>query len=98
MAIPSFIHYVDLYSAFSRFLLRNSPDSSTAKESSFEGYRVECVGTIAVSMEAHSKQRGLPCAPRMHESVELKYGQKGQRVPPSSIDGRVLRPLVPRVR
>src|SRR6218665_2744823 len=101
MAIPSFIHYVDLYSAFSRFLLRSAPDSSTAKESSFEGYRVECVGTIAVSMEAHSKQRGLP--PRMHESGELKYGQKGQRVPPVPLIGGncnsfivfSLRPMVP---
>jgi len=36
-------------------------------------------GAITVTMEAHSKQRGLP--PRMHEPGKLKYGQKGQRVP-----------------
>src|SRR6218665_1837536 len=35
---------------------------------------------IAVPMEANSKQRGQP--PRMHESGELKCGQKGQRVHP----------------
>jgi len=29
--VLSFIHYVDLYSASSRLLLRSAPDSSTAK-------------------------------------------------------------------
>ena|SRR6218665_917812 len=37
-------------------------------------------GAITVPVEAHSKQRGQP--PRMRKSGELKYGQKGQRVPP----------------
>ena len=37
-------------------------------------------GAVAMPMEAHSKRRGL--SPRMHESGELKYGQKEQRVPP----------------
>jgi len=30
MIIPSFLHYVDLYSPFSSLLLRSAPDSSTA--------------------------------------------------------------------
>jgi len=42
-------------------------------------------GAIAVQMEAHSKQRSLPL--RMHESGRLKYGQKGQRVPPIPLIG-----------
>ena len=36
-------------------------------------------------MEAHSKQRGQ--LPRMHESGELKYGGKGQRVLPVPLIG-----------
>src|SRR6218665_573376 len=61
--LHSFIHYMNLYSASSRLLLRSAPDSSTAKKSSFKA-RVN---------------RGLPS--RMHEPDELKYGQKGQKVP-----------------
>ena len=38
----SFIHYMDLYSASSRLLLRSAPDFSTAKKSSFKA-GVECV-------------------------------------------------------
>src|SRR6218665_470191 len=38
----------------------------------------ESWGAIAVPVEAHSKQWGLPL--RMHEPGELKYGQNGQRV------------------
>jgi len=41
--LHSFIHYVNLYSASSRVLLRSAPDSSMAKKSSFKA-RVECVG------------------------------------------------------
>ena len=37
-------------------------------------------GAIAMPMEVHFKQRGQQ--PRMHESGELKYGQKEQRVLP----------------
>src|SRR6218665_3440160 len=40
--IHSFIHYMDLYSASSRLLLRSAPDSSTAKRNSFKA-RVQCV-------------------------------------------------------
>src|SRR6218665_905553 len=80
---------MNLYSASSRLLLRNAPNYSTAKKSSFKA-RVECIrvnpgGAIAVPMEAHSKQRGLPL--RMHEPDELKYRQKGQRVPPVPLIG-----------
>src|SRR6218665_1936826 len=38
----SFNHYMNLYSASSRLLLRSTPDSSTAKKSSFKA-RVEYV-------------------------------------------------------
>src|SRR6218665_2488791 len=36
-------------------------------------------GAIAMAMDANSKQMDQP--PRIHESGELKYGLKGQRVP-----------------
>src|SRR6218665_3637006 len=39
--IHSFIHYVDLYSASSRLLLRSAPDYSMAKKNSLKA-RVEC--------------------------------------------------------
>src|SRR6218665_1455261 len=42
ITIHSFIHYGDLYSTPSRFLLRSAPDPCTAKKKSFES-RVECV-------------------------------------------------------
>ena len=42
LSIHSFIHYVKLYSAYSRLLLRSAPDSSTDKNSCFKA-RVECV-------------------------------------------------------
>src|SRR6218665_548839 len=80
--IHSYIHYMNLYNASSRLLLRSAPDSSTAEKISYNA-RVECAwGTIAVPMEAHSKQRGL--LPRMHE---------GRSVPPVPLR-RELRPLL----
>ena len=43
-------------------------------------FQSEPWGAVTVPMEAQSKQRGQP--PRIHESGELKHGQKGQRVSP----------------
>src|SRR6218665_958071 len=88
----NFIHYVDLYSASSRSLLKSAPDSSTAKNSSFKA-RVECVRVNpGVQSQCqfdgtHSKQRGQP--PRMHASGELKHGQKRQRLPPVPLSGDI---------
>src|SRR6218665_1721663 len=42
LVIHSFIHYVDLYSASSRLLLRSAPDFRKAKKRSFRA-RIECV-------------------------------------------------------
>ena len=42
MAEALFIHYRDLYSAYSRLLLRSAPDPCMAKKNSFQA-RVECV-------------------------------------------------------
>src|SRR6218665_2434322 len=82
-SIHSFIHYEDLYSAFSRLLLRSAPDLCTAKKNSFK-VRVEYArmnpGEQSKSQWKPIPHRG-PTTENMHWSALWKYEQKGQRVP-----------------
>src|SRR6218665_1924710 len=92
----TFIHYVDLYSASSRLLIRSAPDSSMAKKSSFKA-RAEC---IRVNPGNNHSANGSPFQTEgpTTENARVWRVEVRTKGTPRSIDWRELRPLVPRVR
>src|SRR6218665_1168747 len=100
LRLGSFIHYGDLYSAYSRLLLNSAPDLCTAKKNNFQA-RVECVRTNPGS---NRYANGIPFhteRPTTENSrvclVEVRVTGKRDKEDPRSIERRELRPLVPRV-
>ena len=92
--VCSFIHYMDLYSASSRLLLRSAPDSSTAKRSSFKA-RVRCV-RMNPGEQSQCQWKPIPNRGAYHQeftSLASWSTSKRDRVSPRSIDRREMQPL-----
>src|SRR6218665_3044013 len=94
----SFFHYGDLYSAFSRLLLRSASDPCTAKKNGFQA-RVECV-RMNPGEQLLCQRKSIPHGRANHrECMGLPCGSTGKRdkEDPHSREQRELQPLVFRV-
>src|SRR6218665_2161197 len=78
--IHSFIHYMNLYSASSRLLIRSAPDSSTAKRISFHSF---IHSGYLYSAPSRNPLRGAPSPATVKEKCLKKLRNLSKHVGPS---------------